>query len=312
MKEFKNILFPVDLSKTSAKMVPYVLLMANRFQSKIHILFVLREIDHFTEMYVSKDTVRNFYTDTIKGCEKSLYEFQEKHFNQFSNASSKVAIGDISEEIAKYIKSEKIDLMILGTHGRKGMDKIFFGSIAERLLKTAMIPIFLVNPYKSKLSVPIDATNLKIQKRPRILFAVDLSEISIKLVPFVELLAQKFQAEIHLITVVRPAGYFTAVYQEGHSLESFNDIIIDETKAKLIDFKNQNFNGFPDAKAHVDYGDIPEEIIDHINDKKIDFLVMGTHGRKGIDKILFGSVAERVAKTSPVPILLINPYRLNS
>jgi nucleotide-binding universal stress UspA family protein len=312
MKEFKNILFPVDLSKTSAKMVPYVLLMANRFQSKIHILFVLREIDHFTEMYVSKDTVRNFYTDTIKGCEKSLYEFQEKHFNQFSNASSKVAIGDISEEIAKYIKSEKIDLMILGTHGRKGMDKIFFGSIAERLLKTAMIPIFLVNPYRSKLSVPIDATNLKIQKRPRILFAVDLSEISIKLVPFVELLAQKFQAEIHLITVVRPAGYFTAVYQEGHSLESFNDIIIDETKAKLNDFKNQNFNGFPDAKAHVDYGDIPEEIIDHINDKKIDFLVMGTHGRKGIDKILFGSVAERVAKTSPVPILLINPYRLNS
>jgi len=318
MKEFKNILFPVDLSKTSAKMVPYVLLMANRFKSKIHLLFVVREFDHLTEIYVSKDTIRNFYTNIIEGCEKSLYEFQEKHFNQFSNTSSKVAIGDISEEIAKYIKSEKIDLMILGTHGRKGMDKIFFGSIAERLLKTAMIPIFLVNPYRSKLSVPIDAlkmneaNKLKIRKKPRILFAVDLSEISIKLVPFVELLAQKFQAEIHLITVVRPAGYFTAVYQESHSLESFNDMIIDETKAKLIDFKNQNFNGFPDAKAHVDYGDIPEEIIDHINDKKIDFLVMGTHGRKGIDKILFGSVAERVAKTSPVPILLINPYRLNS
>ena len=57
---------------------------------------------------------------------------------------------------------------------------------------------------------------------------------------------------------------------------------------------------------------LPEEIIDHILDKKIDFLVMGTHGRKGIDKILFGSVAERMAKTSPVPILLINPYKLNS
>ena len=126
------------------------------------------------------------------------------------------------------------------------------------------------------------------------------------------MLAQQFQAEIHLITVVRPAGYFTAAYQEGHSLESFNDMVLGETEAKLIQFKNQNFEGFPDAKAHVVYGDIPEEITDHIRDKKIDFLVMGTHGRKGIDKILFGSVAERMAKTSPVPILLINPYKLNS
>ncbi len=304
MKKFNTILFPVDLSKTSAKMVPYVCLMAERFKAKIHLLFVVREFDYLTEMYVSKDTIRNFYTNIIEGCETSLYEFQEKHFKQFSDTSSSVAIGDISEEITNYIKSKKIDLMILGTHGRKGLDKILFGSIAERLLKTSTIPIFLVNPYRSKLS--------EVQKQFRILFPVDLSEISIQLVPFVELLAQKFQAEIHLITVVRPAGYFTAAYQEGHSLESFNDMVLGETEAKLIHFKNQNFDGFPDAKAHVVYGDIPEEIIDHIRDKKIDFLVMGTHGRKGIDKILFGSVAERMAKTSPVPILLINPYRLNS
>src|SRR6056300_186725 len=104
MNEFKNILFPVDLSETSTKMVPHVLLMANHFKAKIHLLFVVREFDHLTEMYVSKDTVRNFYTNIIEGCEKSLYEFKEKHFDQFLDTSSSVAIGDISEEIAKYIK----------------------------------------------------------------------------------------------------------------------------------------------------------------------------------------------------------------
>jgi len=317
MKKFKNILFPVDLSETSAKMVPYVLLMAKRFQSKIHILFVLSEVDHFTEMYVSKDTIQNFYTNVVEGCEKRLYEFQKEHFTQSPNISSSVVIGDVSEEITKTIQSKKMDLMILGTHGRKGIDKIVFGSVADRLLKTAAIPIFLVNPYRSKLTIPITAEKIdegnkpKVQKKTRILFPVDLSEISIKLVPFVNLMAQTFQAEIHLITVVRPAGYFTTIYQAGHSLESFNDMVLGETEVSLIDFKNQNFNDFPDAKVNVVYGDISESIITHIHNKKIDFLVMGTHGRKGMDKILFGSVAERVAKTSPVPILLINPYRLS-
>jgi len=318
MKKIKNILFPVDLSETSAKMVPYVSLMANRFQSKIHILFVLREIDHFTEMYVSKDTIQHFYTHVVEGCEKRLHEFQKKYFNQLSNVTSSVVIGDISDEITKTIQTEKMDLMILGTHGRKGMDKIVFGSVADRLLKTAAIPIFLINPYKSELSISMTAEKTdqgkkpKIQKKPKILFPVDLSEISIRLTPYVKLMAKTFQAEIQLVTVVRQAGYFTAVYQAGHSLESFNDMVVQETEASLVDFKNQNFNDFPDAKIYVVYGDISESITEHIHRNKIDFLVMGTHGRKGMDKILFGSVAERVAKMSPVPILLINPFRLNS
>ena len=52
-----------------------------------------------------------------------------------------------------------------------------------------------------------------------------------------------------------------------------------------------------------------EEIINYIEDQNIDLVIMGTHGRKGMDKVIFGSVAERVLKTSPVPVMVVNPYK---
>jgi len=56
-------------------------------------------------------------------------------------------------------------------------------------------------------------------------------------------------------------------------------------------------------------GDAAEKIIEYIGDQHIDLVIMGTHGRKGMDKIIFGSVAERVVKTSPVPAMVVNPYK---
>ena len=66
---------------------------------------------------------------------------------------------------------------------------------------------------------------------------------------------------------------------------------------------------FPGTKTAVVAGDAAEKIIEYIEDQNIDLVIMGTHGRKGMDKIIFGSVAERVVKTSPVPVMVVNPYK---
>jgi nucleotide-binding universal stress UspA family protein len=57
-------------------------------------------------------------------------------------------------------------------------------------------------------------------------------------------------------------------------------------------------------------GDASEQILSYVEDQKIDLIIMGTHGRKGMDKIIFGSVAERVVKSSPVPVLVVNPFKI--
>jgi nucleotide-binding universal stress UspA family protein len=58
-----------------------------------------------------------------------------------------VVLGDTAEEILKHVQSEGMDLIIMGSHGRKGLDKVIFGSVDEKVVKTAPVPVMVVNPY---------------------------------------------------------------------------------------------------------------------------------------------------------------------
>ena len=148
MKEFKKILFPVDLSESSEKILPYVQAVAKKFEAKIHILFAARVFEYFSSIYVPVPSINKFEKEIIDGAEKKLYEFIDKHFKEYPGTKTVVVAGDASEEIINYVESQGIDLIIMGTHGRKGMDKIIFGSVAERVVKTSPVPVMVVNPFK--------------------------------------------------------------------------------------------------------------------------------------------------------------------
>ena len=147
MREFNKILFPVDLSETSPKLVTYVTQMANRFESEIHLLFVARVFDYFTNLYVSDTSINEFHTEIVEGAERRLQEFRTENFSDFKAVQTRVEVGDISEEIINYSKSKETDLIIMGTHGRKGLDRIMFGSVAERVIKTSPVPVLVINPF---------------------------------------------------------------------------------------------------------------------------------------------------------------------
>ncbi len=150
MKEFKKILFPVDLSPASLKVVPFVHNMAKTHKSRIHLLFVARVFDYFTSMYVPHPSVSQFEKEVIEGAEKRLYEFADEHFKDLEGIKVKVAAGDPSDEILNYITQMEIDLVIMGTHGRRGLDKIMFGSVAERVVKSSPVPVMVVNPFTAQ------------------------------------------------------------------------------------------------------------------------------------------------------------------
>lgn len=149
--EFKRILFPVDLSETSAKIVPAVQSVARRYGASVHLIFVARVFDYFTSMYVPHPSVSQFEKEVLEGAEKRLYEFADQHFREAAGTKVKVLAGDPSDEILKYVTDHGIDLVIMGTHGRKGIDKVIFGSVAERVVKSSPVPVMVVNPFKAKL-----------------------------------------------------------------------------------------------------------------------------------------------------------------
>ena len=148
MKEFKKILFPVDFSEVSSKIVPYVITMADKFDAEVHLIFVVRKLEHYRNIFVSPVTVEDFEAEIVLGAETKMEEFVEEFFKRIFRPKTKILIGDIAEEIIKYIKAQGIDLVIIGTHGRKGMDRIIFGSVAERVIKSAPVPALSVNPYQ--------------------------------------------------------------------------------------------------------------------------------------------------------------------
>ena len=151
MKSFKKILFPLDLSEISPIIVPYVKNVAETYGAEVHMLFVARVFDYFKGIYVSHPSIDQFESEVIAGAQKKLREFYEEFFADGTLAvKTAVVPGDIAEEILKYIAKEDVDLLVMGTHGRRGFEKVVFGSVAERMIKLAPIPLLLINPFKVK------------------------------------------------------------------------------------------------------------------------------------------------------------------
>jgi len=88
---------------------------------------------------------------------KKLEEFAREHFRGHPRCTPRVLLGDIAEEILNYAESEKMDLIIIGTHGRKGLERVYFGSIAERVIKMSPTPVLSINPYRVKAQPDMDA-----------------------------------------------------------------------------------------------------------------------------------------------------------
>ncbi len=147
---FKKILAPLDLSDVSPVMVPFIKSIAKMWNAEVHLLFVVRVLEHFTAMYVPDISITRLEQEMVQGAEKKMEEFVQQHFEEGRVAKATVVLGDASEEILSYINREKIDLVILGTHGRKGLEKLFFGSVAEKVVKTSPVPVLSINPYRKR------------------------------------------------------------------------------------------------------------------------------------------------------------------
>ena len=145
MKEFKKILFPVDLSESSEKIVPFVQTMAEKFDSKIYLFFAARVFDYFTSIYVPHPSINKFEKEIIEGAEMKLYEFADAHFGKFSSVKTSVVAGDAAEKIIDYIEDQKIDLVIMSAHEEGRLERYLFGPSVEELTRRMPCSILLVS-----------------------------------------------------------------------------------------------------------------------------------------------------------------------
>nr|HDN00551.1 universal stress protein [Deltaproteobacteria bacterium] len=148
MLEIKKILYPVDFFESSDNILPYVKLMAEKLGAEIELIHVVRGSADFVGFEMGTAWYSSFEAELLEGGQKAMYRFAEEKFPG-QDIKTTIAVGDVTEEIIKHAVKSGTDMIIIGTHGRKGLDKIMFGSVAAGVVKGAHCPVLTVNPYKA-------------------------------------------------------------------------------------------------------------------------------------------------------------------
>lgn len=142
-----------------------------------------------------------------------------------------------------------------------------------------------------------------------IMCAVDFSEISPRVASYAQILAKSLKASVQVVYVAPGATEYLGFYIQPRYMDKVENImqeIFSEAEKTLDAFIQKNFSGI-DVTGKVLSGYAPEEIIKFLKDNPIDLIIIGTHGRTGIGRVLFGSVAEKVVKSSKAPVLTVRP-----
>jgi nucleotide-binding universal stress UspA family protein len=229
----------------------------------------------------------------------------EKHGVQLETKLLEDEIGDVAVSIIKAAKDLNCDLILMGTQGREGLDRLMVGNVAERVVRTANRPVMLLrgmaevvqaNPIASVL-VPID----------------DSLEGHVALKTAGQLAVQ-LQTGLHVLNVVPDMpipfsdamGFGTLMYQPKPWLEALNNhgMRILEQAKRLLEpiLKTEHLK-----VSMVQQGGerIAQVILKFAREHASSLIVLGTHGRSGIDRLVLGSVAEGVLHHADVPVLLV-------
>ncbi len=145
MLEIKKILCAVDLSDHSKSIAEYTITLAKATGAEVLVVYTAPSLSQYVGFHVPPNTIENFVGEIVSGAEKSMDTFVSENFPGII-AKGQILIGYAAEEIVNKADEEKADMIIMGTHGRKGLDRILFGSVAEKVVKNANQPVLTIRP----------------------------------------------------------------------------------------------------------------------------------------------------------------------
>ena len=150
MVKIERILFPSELREYSLKILPFAISMSEKYNSTLYLLHVIEDISKWGGFYIPHISLDLYQKEAVEAAEKFMDKICRKQMQGCPNFVRKILTGDPATEILKTIDTEAIDLVIMGTHGYKGLEHMIFGSVAEKVVKKSPVPVLTINPYKLK------------------------------------------------------------------------------------------------------------------------------------------------------------------
>lgn len=284
---YEDILLPVDGSEGATGILHHAAAQAQYWDATVHLLTVA-DTTRDSVTVVNADVVDTLVT---KG-EETVEEAASILRSHGVSYETDVVQGSPAPTIEEYANRYQHDLVIMPTHGRTGLSRYFVGSVTEKVVRLCQRPVLTarMQPDES-LSFPFES----------VLIPTDGSAGAAAGVQHGLRLADALEATVHVIGVAETGSL-------GPDVRSvLSDEALETAASDAVDdvVRRAEKRGISETVRHLAHGDPSEEISDLIDEVEIDVVTMGRTGRRGVDRVLLGSVAERTVRSAPVPVITV-------
>ncbi len=146
MKQVKKILFPIDFAENYDSLLPWVSTFVEKFDATLYVVFVAQDLSSYSTFYVPHGNIQSFQEEALASAKKRMDTAVKEQFKNFSKVETVVLMGSPADKILELAKKENIDLIIMGAHGRKGLERALFGSVADKVVSGALCPVVTIHP----------------------------------------------------------------------------------------------------------------------------------------------------------------------
>lgn len=292
MLKIKNILLARDLSSDAGDAFIPALRIAKRTDAILHVVFV--EVLHGEAFDDAAEKNRALTKEALAANASSD---SDPHRVQIEHA----VVRDVAAAPAllNYAAEHDIDLIVMGTHGRRGVRRLLMGSVTEEVVRLSFCPVLTIRRGKgSEEEIPLDS----------ILVPVDFSEHARAALRHAKALGNLLGARLDVLHVVEenlhPAFYGPTV----HSIYDIDPDLDEKALAHLKDFYQRTEGPGTEVTFAVRSGHAVQEIMRFAEEEGNNLIVIGTHGLTGIERFFLGSVAEKVVRRAPCPVFTVKSF----
>lgn len=297
--DIQNVLLPTDFSACADHALSHAVGIANQFDADLHFLHVVNELD--PDWY----GITNVQEEAVKLRDQIRNEARERLDELVPDTELDTTVSlqlsfDVADTINEYVDERNIDLVVMGTHGRQGLERLMLGNVANKIVRHAPCPVLTVReevPWEEDEEIRFED----------ILAPIDFSDHSRIALRSSKDLASAYGARLHLMFVAeqRTVPTFSDTGIPGVSVVEMDPEIVKNAEKALEQLDDRVGGPTVEGKYHVQEGSVSRNVVDFAETHGVDLIVMATRGLTGVSRFLLGSNTERIVRVAPCPVLTL-------
>jgi nucleotide-binding universal stress UspA family protein len=289
----ERILCPVDFSKYSVQAYAYACSLAQRYGAKLFVQHVVEMWRHPSASFAAAaDLYMQFCTDIADSDKEHLQRFVEAHSPTGFFPDCVIGEGMATDSILGFAQQENVDLIVMGTHGARGFDRLMLGSVTEKVMRRARCSVLAV--HRALWPPALGGIGLR-----EILFCTDFSAAANGALGTALSVAAEYEARLTLVHVVDGMARL-------HHAESTA-----KAQAELDRLVPERVRRERNIDTAVCAGRACREISQLAGERNADLVIMGVRGSHALDDTMFGSTTYRVVQMGQCPVLAVHPWPLS-